>query len=130
MSSQLHALMFDFAVEQLGDLRLAGMKLALGKFTESPFKREALEGVKWAQLSEVPASAMVMAEGQPFTPDLRAHTLKVLEDPDWEILTSVTDSFATGCCRLQRTHSKDTGCLSGEAEAEQPGQFDISRAGN
>ena len=28
LSSQLHALMFDFVVEQLGDLRLAGMKLA------------------------------------------------------------------------------------------------------
>lgn len=33
--------------------------------------------------------------GQPFTLDLMAQTLKVLEDPDWEILTSVTDSFAT-----------------------------------
>ena len=51
LSAQLHALMFEFVVGQLGDLRVAGMKLALGKFTESPFKREALEGVrkKWAQ---------------------------------------------------------------------------------
>ena len=28
--------------------------------------------------------------------DMMAQTLKVLEDPDWEILTSVTDSYATG----------------------------------
>ena len=46
LSAQLHALMFEFVVGQLGDLRVAGMKLALGKFTESPFKREALEDVR------------------------------------------------------------------------------------
>ena len=67
------------------------MKLALGKFTESPFKREALEDVrkKWAQLLEVPNSALCRAEGQPFMLDMMAQTL---EDPDWKILTSVTDS--------------------------------------
>ena len=98
LSAQLHALMFEFVVEQLGDVRRAGMMLALGKYTESPFKREALEGVrkKWAQLLEVPNAAMSVAEGQPFMLDMMAQTLKVLEDPDWEILTSVPDSFATG----------------------------------
>ena len=77
LSAQLHALMFEFVVGQLGDLRVAGMKLALGKFTESPFKREALEDVrkKWAQLLEVPSSALCRAEGQPFMLDMTAQTL-------------------------------------------------------
>ena len=98
LSSQLHALMFDFVVKQLGDVRQAGMKLALGKYQESPFSRESLDSVrkKWASLLEVPNSALMVAEGQPFMLDMMAQTLKVLEDPDWEILTSVPDSFSSG----------------------------------
>ena len=98
LSSQLHALMFDFMVKQLGDVRQAGMKLALGKYQESPFSRESLDSVrkKWASLLEVPNSALMIAEGQPFMVDMMAQTLKVLEDPDWELLTSVPDSFSSG----------------------------------
>ena len=98
MSSKLFELVSSFVQEQLGDLRLAAFKLALGKFEGSPFTQSSLDGIRreWSKLLTAPQAAMVRAEGQPFFLDLMAQTLKVLGDPDWEILTSVEDSFATG----------------------------------
>ena len=98
LSSKLFDLVSAFVQEQLGDLRLAAFKLVLGKFEGSPFTQSSLDSIRreWSKLLTAPQAAMVRAEGQPFFLDLMAQTLRVLGDPDWEILTSVEDSFATG----------------------------------
>ena len=98
LNNSLHSLLRGFVREQLGDLREMAFKLATGKLAESPFSEVALDKVRaeWAALLPVPETAVRKADGQPFFLDLMAQTLKIQDDPDYEILVSCKDSFSTG----------------------------------
>ena len=98
LNVKLHDLLREFVHGQLSDLRMMAFKLATGKLTESPFDEAALNRIRsqWAGLLAAPSNAMRRAEGQPFFLDLMAQTLRIQEDPDFEVLVSSKDSYSTG----------------------------------
>eukprot|EP00435_Cladocopium_sp_Y103_P024615 s4687_g6.t1 len=98
LNFKVHELLKSFVHEQLGDLRTMAFKLATGKLEGSPFDKDSIDAVRkrWAALLPMPANATKRAEGQPFLLDMMAQTLKIQGDPDYEILVSHKDSFASG----------------------------------
>ena len=51
---------------------------------------------EWSRLLPRPDSALVVPEGQPFLLEMMSQTLEIFGDPDWMILTTDKESFATG----------------------------------
>ena len=74
------------------------VKLALGQHKQSPFTEEQLQQLRasWAELLPAPDAALKKADGQPFFLNLLSQALRLLEDPDWEILTATPDGFELG----------------------------------
>ena len=73
-------------------------RLAVGQFSESPFKKSSMDELRkeWSWLLPRPESALKVPEGQPFLLEMMSQTLEIFGDPDWMILTTDKESFATG----------------------------------
>ncbi|CAE7290582.1 unnamed protein product [Symbiodinium sp. CCMP2592] len=103
LSRRLNGLVQQFVAEQVPDCQLLALKLATGQILESPFDEGAMrrlredwaalvcetDGAKHEGLLEVP-------DPQPFYLRLLSHTSRLLEDPDWKILTEGEECFEKG----------------------------------
>ena len=94
----IHSLVVQFASSEIGDFRDKAFRLAVGQFSSSPFSQGAMDELRrsWARLLPRPQSAVEIPEGQPFLLELMSQTLEIFGDPDWMILTTDKESFATG----------------------------------
>ena len=94
----IHSLVVQFVSNEIGDVRDKAFRLAVGQFSASPFSQGAMEELRrsWARLLPRPQSAVEIPEGQPFLLELMSQTLEIFGDPDWMILTTDKESFASG----------------------------------
>ena len=98
LARNIHSLVVQFVSNEIGDVRDKAFRLAVGQFSASPFSQGAMEELRrcWARLLPRPQSAVEIPEGQPFLLELMSQTLEIFGDPDWMILTTDKESFATG----------------------------------
>ena len=88
----------DLVDEAIGDVKHKSMELALGRLKGSPFSEEQLWRARGriCDLLPAPETAREIPERQPFLLHMLGQSLKILKDPDWEILCQGTESFAEG----------------------------------
>lgn len=86
--NRLAALIDGFCRRKLGDLARATLKLALGKFVESPFTASDLEELRaeWFKLLPDPDKAKEIPKGQPFLLHALAQSARLMGDPDTDII--------------------------------------------
>eukprot|EP00435_Cladocopium_sp_Y103_P040452 s469_g11.t1 len=93
-------LLFQFLIQEIGDLRNEAFRLALGHLQSSPFDPDRLQELrkKIAGLLRPGEEETLLEcpERQPFFLYLLAESLRKLEDPDWEILVQGDECFAKG----------------------------------
>jgi len=88
-----------FCLRKLGDLAKATMQLALGRFQSSPFTAGDLDELRteWFQLLPEPEKAGETPEGQPFFLGALAQSLRLMGDPDTDIIDNqVGSNFTEG----------------------------------
>ena len=89
----------DFCRKLIPDLGKGIMKLALGRCQGSPFSQVDLKRLreKWFNLLPDPHRASQLTEGQPFYLHALAQSLRLMGDPDTDILDSIEGSnFVNG----------------------------------
>ena len=89
----------DFCEEKFGDLARASMRLALGRFEQSPFTAEDLEGLRsrWFGLLPDRDKAKERPADQPFYLHALAQSLRLMGDPDADAIDGGGHSnFADG----------------------------------
>ncbi|CAE7332120.1 unnamed protein product, partial [Symbiodinium microadriaticum] len=103
MSRRLHELVRAFVVKQVPDCQHLCLRLAAGHVTSSPFDDGSLQRLREEWASIVCNIEGVQHEGllevsppQPFYLRLLACTARLLEDPDWQILTEGDECFERG----------------------------------
>ena len=99
LSDKLRAMLDRFCCSNLVDLARASFMLATGKMKASPFSAEAIQKLReeWANLLPSPQDALKVPPFQPFFLHALSQTMRILEDPDWEILDSSRGgNFAEG----------------------------------
>ncbi|CAE7611856.1 unnamed protein product, partial [Symbiodinium sp. KB8] len=103
MSRRLHELVQAFVVKQVPDCQHLCLRLAAGHVTSSPFDEVSLQRLREEWASIVCNIEGVQHEGllevsppQPFYLRLLACTARLLEDPDWQILTEGDECFERG----------------------------------
>lgn len=97
-AEQVRSIIFDLVKHEISDTRKASFQLALGHFTESPFTEPALNEARRriASLVTDAETGLQVPDRQPFFLHLLAQSLRILGDPDWEVLTQGEESFAEG----------------------------------
>ena len=92
--SSLRTLIDDFCRKRLPDMARATFALALGKFSASPFKEEDLECLRerWFALLPDSGRARQVPSGQPFRLHALAQSLRLMGDPDVDILDRIPGS--------------------------------------
>ncbi|CAE7730942.1 unnamed protein product, partial [Symbiodinium necroappetens] len=87
------------AVHQaIPDLRKAAFALATGRLIKSPFSEKLINDVRARMAATLPdpEQALCKPDGQPFMLHMLSQSLKILGDPDYEILDQGNESFAEG----------------------------------
>ena len=95
----LRNLVDDFCRRHLSDMARATFALALGKMATSPFGREDMDGLreKWFALLPDSGKARQVPDGQPFWLFALSQSLRLMGDPDTDIIdNSPGSSFAEG----------------------------------
>ena len=103
-SQELATALLDLLHKELGEPARVCMKLACGKFLDSPFPAELVERGRDLWASTVAASSVFskeqlleVAEYQPFLLKLIGETLRLSGDPDWRIFyASKRENFVEG----------------------------------
>ena len=87
-SERVAALIDSFCRRKLGDLAKATLKLALGRFQQSPFTESDIEELRqeWFRMLPDPATAKERPGDQPFLLHALAQSLRLMGDPDTEII--------------------------------------------
>lgn len=95
---ELRKVVLDHARSTIPDFQKFIISLALGKFKEPPFKESEMIALRksWFRILDDPTQAEIIPLYQPFYLHAMSQTLRKMGDPDWMILDSVTDSYATG----------------------------------
>ena len=95
-----------FCTKQIPDLAKATFALALGKCNASIFDRVALEALRseWFNLLPDPRSAAVLEPDQPFYLHALAQSLRLVGDPDVDILDTDESSCFTKGVHLGHIH--------------------------
>ena len=98
LAEELHNRTRAWVLKHVLDTRREAISLALGRTKQSPFSEVQLDELRrsWAEVLPMPKQALEKASGQPFYLSLLSQGLRILEDPDWEILTSPADGFEVG----------------------------------
>ncbi|CAE7442349.1 unnamed protein product, partial [Symbiodinium necroappetens] len=80
------------------DLRKAAFALATGRLIKSPFSEKLINDVRARMAATLPdpEQALCKPDGQPFMLHMLSQSLKILGDPDYEILDQGNESFAEG----------------------------------
>ena len=99
----MHQVLRQFVDDTIRDPQQTVCALAVGRFKQSPFTKEDLDRLRqsWFGCIEVAMGAKQQAlgsvpESQPFYLHALALTARLLQDPDWGVIESVQDSYATG----------------------------------
>ena len=98
-AEKVRGLLREFVTCQLKDPKGMAFRLATGHLKESPFSGEALQGLRQKIVSAIPGGStdlLRVPERQPFYLYLLAESLRILGDPDWEILVQGTECYAEG----------------------------------
>ena len=102
-SRRLNGLVQDFVLKEVPDCRKLAISLATGHVLSSPFSEESLNRLReeWASLvcnfeGAQHEGLLEVAPTQPFYLRLLSCTARLLEDPDWEILTEGNECFEKG----------------------------------
>ena len=79
-------------------MRRESFRLATGKLEGPPFSQADMDRLRRevAGTLDDPAGALEVPSGQPFFLHMLAQSLRVLGDPDWEILTQGEECYANG----------------------------------
>ena len=96
---KLASLIDKFCVSKLGDLSKATMRLALGRFESSPFTEADLDELRkeWFKLLPNPVEASTVPPDQPFFLHAVAQSLRLMGDPDVDIIDCKGESsYASG----------------------------------
>ena len=98
LAEELHNRTRAWVLKHVSDTRREAFSLALGRTKQSPFSEDQLDELRrsWAEVLPMPEQALHRATGQPFYLSLLSQGLRILEDPDWEILISPADGFEVG----------------------------------
>ena len=85
---KLAALIDKFCEDRLGDLAKATMFLALGRYDQSPFTEKDMQTLRqqWFELLPDKEKAKEVPENQPFYLHALAQSLRMMGDPDTEII--------------------------------------------
>ena len=85
---KLAALIDKFCEDRLGDLAKATMLLALGRYDQSPFTEKDMQTLRqqWFDLLPDKEKAKEVPENQPFYLHALAQSLRMMGDPDTEII--------------------------------------------
>ena len=88
----------DLVQDAIPDVERKSMELAIGRLESSPFSEEQLWRAREriCDLLPAPETAKEVPERQPFMLQMLGQSLKLLNDPDWEILCQGPESFAEG----------------------------------
>ena len=99
----MHEVLDQFVNDIIRDPQQTVCLLALGRFKQSPFTKEDLDRLRqsWFGCIEAAMGAKQQAldsvpESQPFYLHALALTARLLQDPDWEVIENVQDSYASG----------------------------------
>ena len=98
-SAKLAGLIDNFCARKLGDMSKATMQLALGRFQSSPFSSADMDELRteWFKLLPDPRRAAEVPNNQPFYLFALAQSLRLLGDPDVDIIDgNGKSSFANG----------------------------------
>ena len=102
-SRRLNGLVQAFVLKEVPDCRKLAISLATGHVLNSPFSEESLNRFReeWASLvcnfeGAQHEGLLEVAPTQPFYLRLLSCTARLLEDPDWEILTEGNECFEKG----------------------------------
>jgi hypothetical protein len=95
---ELSNVLEDFCRQHFKDPGKLVLSMALGKVTNMPFSDKDLENLrnKWFSLLPSPTQASEVPEFQPFYLRAIGQSLMLLDDPDWRILATSKESFASG----------------------------------
>ena len=96
--SAIASVLEDLVSDAIGDVKHKSMELALGRLKGSPFSEEQLWRARGriCDLLPAPEAAREIPERQPFMLHMLGQSLKLLGDPDWEVLCQGPESFAEG----------------------------------
>ena len=99
----MHEVLNQFVKDTIRDPQQTVCLLALGRFKQSPFTKEDLDRLRqsWFGCIEAAMGAKQQAldsvpESQPFYLHALALTARLLQDPDWEVIENVQDSYSSG----------------------------------
>ena len=96
--SAIASVLEDLVSDAIGDVKHKSMELALGRLKGSPFSEEQLWRARGriCDLLPAPEAAREIPERQPFMLHMLGQSLKLLGEPDWEVLCQGPESFAEG----------------------------------
>ena len=96
--SAIASVLEDLVSDAIVDVKHKSMELALGRLKGSPFSEEQLWRARGriCDLLPAPEAAREIPERQPFMLHMLGQSLKLLGDPDWEVLCQGPESFAEG----------------------------------
>ncbi|CAE7252001.1 glyQS [Symbiodinium sp. CCMP2592] len=95
----IRGLLRDFVIDQLKDPKDMAFRLATGHVKNSPFAESALQKLRQRIVGLIPGASsdlLRVPERQPFHLYLLAESLRLLGDPDWEILVQGEECYAEG----------------------------------
>ena len=93
------AIIDSFCKRKLGDLAKASLKLALGRYQESPFTAADMAELRseWFKLPPDQEKAKEVTVGQPFLLHALAQSLRLMGDPGTEVIDGAgTSTFVEG----------------------------------
>ena len=103
MAQRLHELVRNFVLQQVPDYQQLCLRLAAGHIDSSPFDYGSLQRLReeWATIvcdieGVQHEDLLEVSTPQPFYLRLLACTARLLEDPDWKILTEGDECFEKG----------------------------------
>ena len=97
-ASSIRKVLAEAVHQAIPDLRKAAFALATGRLIKSPFSEKLINDVR-ARIATTlpdPEQALCKPDGQPFMLHMLSQSLKILGDPDYEILDQGSESFAEG----------------------------------
>ena len=97
-AERMQRILRNFVLAELPDIRKSAFLLAAGRLESSPFTQSALDRLRGELAGTLPdpALALRVPDRQPFLLYMLAQSLRILGDPDWEILIQGTECFAEG----------------------------------
>ena len=97
-AGKIRKILAEAVHQAIPDLRKAAFALATGRLIKSPFSEKLINDVRARMAATLPdhEQALCKPVGQPFMLHMLSQSLKILGDPDYEMLDQGNESFAEG----------------------------------